>query len=209
MPCWCRPDTPGVYLYSGTVTKPEDMNSTAPSTDTNQPLASKVPVANSQPPYYYQFTFLSPGTYTVAFTCQAALDNPDQADSAVNSSQSKRASPSLRARLRRLIFREKNTAALLLLSNMLIGCGLPPWQPLPPASRSVCLTPHSIFPCRASAAASQSDTRMQVPGRAARNVSACKQLDPSGLMGAPRASGRTTSCTAPNRVPYRIARRDS
>jgi hypothetical protein len=75
--------TPGVYLYSGTVTAPEDMNSTAASSDTNQPLASKVPVANSQPPYYYQFTFLPPGTYTVAFTCQADLDNPDQADSAV------------------------------------------------------------------------------------------------------------------------------
>jgi Domain of unknown function (DUF4382) len=75
--------TPGVYLYSGTVTAPEDMNSNAAASDTNQPQASKVPVANSQPPYYYQFTFLPPGTYTVAFTCQAALDNPDQADSAV------------------------------------------------------------------------------------------------------------------------------
>jgi hypothetical protein len=58
-------------------------HSTAPASDTNQPLASKDPVANSQTPYYYQFTFLSPGTYTVAFTCQAALDNPDQADTAV------------------------------------------------------------------------------------------------------------------------------
>jgi Domain of unknown function (DUF4382) len=75
--------TPGVYLYNGTVTTPEDMNSTAPPSDTNQPLASKVPVADSQPPYYYQFTFLPPGTYTVAFTCQAAQDNPDQADSSV------------------------------------------------------------------------------------------------------------------------------
>jgi len=75
--------TPGVYLYSGTLTAPEDMNSAAPATDANQPLASKVPVANSQPPYYYQFTFLQPGSYTVAFTCQAALDNPDQADSTV------------------------------------------------------------------------------------------------------------------------------
>src|SRR5882724_6529537 len=75
--------TPGVYLYNGTVTAPEDMNSTAASSDTNQPLASKVPVATSQPPYYYQFTFLPPGTYTVALTCQADLDNPDQADSAV------------------------------------------------------------------------------------------------------------------------------
>jgi len=75
--------TPGVYLYSGTVTAPEDMNSTAAATDTNQPLASKAPIATSLPPYYYQFTFLPPGSYTVAFTCQAALDNPDQADTAV------------------------------------------------------------------------------------------------------------------------------
>jgi len=75
--------TPGVYLYSGTVSAPEDMDSTAASSDTNQPQASKVPVANSQPPYYYQFTFLPPGTYTVAFTCQADQDNPDQADSTV------------------------------------------------------------------------------------------------------------------------------
>lgn len=76
--------TPGVYLYNGTVTAPEDMNSLAPSADTNQPLASVAPVANSQPPYYYQFTFLPPGTYTVAFTCQASQDNPDQADAAVS-----------------------------------------------------------------------------------------------------------------------------
>lgn len=81
--------TPGVYLYSGTVTAPEDMNSAAPITDTNQPLASKVPVATSQPPYYYQFTFLQPGSYTVAFTCEAALDNPDQADTVVKFTQLK------------------------------------------------------------------------------------------------------------------------
>ena len=72
-----------LYLYNGTVTAPEDMNSSAPPADVNQPIASKVPVANSQPPYYYQFTFLAAGTYTVAFTCQAAVDNPDQADNAV------------------------------------------------------------------------------------------------------------------------------
>lgn len=75
--------TPGVYLYNGAVTAPQDMNSTAASTDTNQPLASVAPVANSQPPYYYQFTFLPPGTYTLAFTCAAAMDNPDQADTVV------------------------------------------------------------------------------------------------------------------------------
>ena len=59
------------------------MNSAAPSNDTNQPLNSKVPVATSQPPYYYQFAFLEPGTYTVAFTCQASQDDPNQADAAV------------------------------------------------------------------------------------------------------------------------------
>ncbi len=75
--------TPGVYLYAGTVTAPEDMNSTAAAGDPNQPIASKVPVATSLPPYYYQFTFLAPGTYTLAFTCQAAQDNPDQADAAI------------------------------------------------------------------------------------------------------------------------------
>ena len=75
--------TPGVYLYSGTVTKPEDMNSTAPSIDVNQPLASKVPVLAQSGGYYYQFTFLPPGLYTIAFTCEATLDNPDQADSTV------------------------------------------------------------------------------------------------------------------------------
>lgn len=74
---------PAVYLYNGTVTMPEDMNSTASMADTNQPIASKTLVANSPVPYYYQFTFLQPGTYTVAFTCQAGQDNPDQADSTV------------------------------------------------------------------------------------------------------------------------------
>jgi hypothetical protein len=72
-----------VYLYNGTVTAPEDVNSAAPSTDTNQPLASRAPLAGSQPPYYYQFTFLPPGNYTLAFTCEAAVDDPDQADSTV------------------------------------------------------------------------------------------------------------------------------
>lgn len=75
--------TPGVYLYGSTASAPEDMNSVAPADDANLPLASVVPVATSQPPYYYQFTFLPPGTYTVAFTCQAGMDDPDQADSSV------------------------------------------------------------------------------------------------------------------------------
>jgi Domain of unknown function (DUF4382) len=75
--------SPGVYLYSGTPTVPEDMNSTASATDTNQPIGSRAVVANTSTPYYYQFTFLQPGTYTLAFTCQADQDNPDQLDSIV------------------------------------------------------------------------------------------------------------------------------
>jgi len=75
--------TPGIYLYSGTVSAPEDINSAAASSDDNQPRASKLLAANTSTPYYYQFTFLSPGTYTLAFTCQADQDSPDQADATV------------------------------------------------------------------------------------------------------------------------------
>jgi len=75
--------TPGVYLYAGNVTAHEDINSMAAAGDPNQPLTSKAPIASSQPPYYYQFPFLEPGNYTVAFTCEAAQDNPDQPDSTV------------------------------------------------------------------------------------------------------------------------------
>jgi Domain of unknown function (DUF4382) len=75
--------TPAVYLYGGTVTMPEDYNSAAPSTDMNQPIASKIPMLDQAGAYYYQFTFMAPGSYSVAYTCKAALDNPDQVDAAV------------------------------------------------------------------------------------------------------------------------------
>jgi hypothetical protein len=71
--------SPAVYLYTGNAT-PEDYNSTAQSGDPNQPIASKLPDTSANP-ITYQFTFLAPGTYTVAYTCQGANDNPDQADS--------------------------------------------------------------------------------------------------------------------------------
>jgi hypothetical protein len=74
--------SPAVYLYSGTVSTPEDYDSTS-ATAASQPIASKVPVPTSSAPYYYQFTFLPPGAYTLAFTCQANLDDPDQADATV------------------------------------------------------------------------------------------------------------------------------
>jgi hypothetical protein len=75
--------TPGVYLYDATATAPEDMNSLALATDVNQPLASKAPVPVAAGGYYYQFTFLAPASYTIAYTCAAAEDNPDQADPTV------------------------------------------------------------------------------------------------------------------------------
>jgi hypothetical protein len=75
--------TPAVYLYSGAVTMPEDYNSMASAGDMNQPIASKVPALDQAGDYYYQFTFLSPGSYSLAYTCQASMDNPDQADAAV------------------------------------------------------------------------------------------------------------------------------
>jgi len=55
----------------------------APSVDPNRPLVSKQPIANSQPPFYYWFSIIPPGTYSLAFTCEATLDNSDQADTAV------------------------------------------------------------------------------------------------------------------------------
>ena len=80
LPASCHP---GVYLYGAAATRYEDMNSAADPADVNQPIASKVPVDNSTTPYYYQFTFLEPGTYQVAFTCQANLDTPDAEDASV------------------------------------------------------------------------------------------------------------------------------
>jgi hypothetical protein len=86
--------TPGVYLYSGTVTAPEDMNSAAAASDTNQPQASKVPVANSQPPYYYHSPLLPPGTlYRSIPHARAAPDNPGQPIVPLRSTRSNPQSP--------------------------------------------------------------------------------------------------------------------
>ncbi|HMD72671.1 MAG TPA: hypothetical protein VKG05_02295 [Steroidobacteraceae bacterium] len=55
----------------------------APSMDPNRALASKLPIANSQPPFYDEFSILPPGTYSLECSCEATLDNSDQADTAV------------------------------------------------------------------------------------------------------------------------------
>lgn len=71
--------TPAVYVYQGNVT-PVDMDISAPA-GRLQPYATAL-VGLNQTTGLYNFTvaYLPPGTYTVAFTCQASLDVANQAD---------------------------------------------------------------------------------------------------------------------------------
>jgi hypothetical protein len=71
--------TPAVYMYSGAVT-PGDVNINATSGEV-QPITSALLSLNSTTvKYNFAASFLPPGAYTVAFTCQAGNDHPDQAD---------------------------------------------------------------------------------------------------------------------------------
>ncbi|MHB8423562.1 MAG: DUF4382 domain-containing protein [Gammaproteobacteria bacterium] len=68
-----------VYVYSGKVT-PTDVNINAPP-GTVQPISSALVGINSTTAQYnFTVGWLPPGLYTVAFTCQAAEDNPTQTD---------------------------------------------------------------------------------------------------------------------------------
>lgn len=70
---------PAVYIYSGDVT-PGDVNINATSGEV-QPITSALLTINSTTSSYnFNASFLSPGKYTVAFTCQAGDDHADQAD---------------------------------------------------------------------------------------------------------------------------------
>lgn len=71
--------TPAVYIYSGANATPADINNNAsPAT---QPLTEAAVILNNNTGGY-QFTgaYLPAGNYTLAFTCEAALDNADSAD---------------------------------------------------------------------------------------------------------------------------------
>lgn len=68
--------TPAVYAYQGAVT-PDDMGSAVP------PLTSSPVTAATGGGYEYRLAFLAAGDYTVAFTCDAALDLPDTDDAVV------------------------------------------------------------------------------------------------------------------------------
>ena len=72
--------TPAVYVYSGKITTPTDVDSSAPA-GTLQPLATALVALNSTSgDYNFTSAFLPAGTYTVAFTCQAAQDVANQPD---------------------------------------------------------------------------------------------------------------------------------
>jgi hypothetical protein len=65
--------TPAVYIYSGDVT-PTDVNINSTS-GTVQPISSALLSINTTTSQYnFAASFLPPGVYTVAFTCQAADD---------------------------------------------------------------------------------------------------------------------------------------
>ncbi|MGH8279492.1 MAG: DUF4382 domain-containing protein [Gammaproteobacteria bacterium] len=68
-----------VYVYSGQVT-PTDVNVNAPAGSV-QPISSAlVGINNTTGQFAFAVSFLPPGTYTAAFTCQADLDNPTTSD---------------------------------------------------------------------------------------------------------------------------------
>lgn len=67
--------SPAVYVYEGEGVTPDDEGSDTP------PLASAlVPIVNGATEFNYTVAFLEPGDYTVAFTCDAALDDPEKDD---------------------------------------------------------------------------------------------------------------------------------
>jgi uncharacterized protein DUF4382 len=63
-----------VYIYSGLNVTPDDIDGTAPD-----PVATAAVKLSSTGTYSYK-TILSPGDYTVAFTCQAKNDDPTTND---------------------------------------------------------------------------------------------------------------------------------
>lgn len=79
----CSDDDPStgnaVYLYTGTDITPDDVNATSPG-----PLTSaRIKLNNNNGKYRYIIGYVPEGDYTLAFTCQADLDDPDVDDDIV------------------------------------------------------------------------------------------------------------------------------
>lgn len=71
--------TPAVYIYSGANATPADLNNNAPPA--TQPLTeAAVTLNNNTGDYVFTGAYLPAGNYTLAFTCEAALDNANSAD---------------------------------------------------------------------------------------------------------------------------------
>ena len=68
-----------VYIYAGAGVTPDDFDADAVVPD---PVATTAVTQNQTGEYVYE-TLLSPGTYTVAFTCQAMNDLPDTSEDVV------------------------------------------------------------------------------------------------------------------------------
>ncbi|MHB8622370.1 MAG: DUF4382 domain-containing protein [Sulfuricaulis sp.] len=68
--------TPAVYVYQGSNVTPQDING-SPSDPVTTATAK---LDNTTGQYRYTVALLEPGNYTVAFTCQAAQDDPTTID---------------------------------------------------------------------------------------------------------------------------------
>ncbi|MBU6469730.1 MAG: DUF4382 domain-containing protein [Gammaproteobacteria bacterium] len=71
--------TPAVYIFAGANATPTDIDNYAPPV--TQPVTEQAVILNNNTgDYVFTGAFLPAGTYTLAFTCEAALDNPGTAD---------------------------------------------------------------------------------------------------------------------------------
>lgn len=70
--------SPAVYVYSGSGVVPDDVGGTTPPYD-----SAIVELNTTSGAYEYTLGFLPAGAYTVAYTCQANLDDPEINDSIV------------------------------------------------------------------------------------------------------------------------------
>lgn len=72
----CTGDATGaVYLYQGADVVPDDVDGVQPD-----PLASGAVTLQGDGTYRYTIAFLSPGSYMVAWTCDAADDQPESSE---------------------------------------------------------------------------------------------------------------------------------
>jgi len=67
--------TPAVYVFAGSGVTPDDIDGIAPD-----PVTTANVTQDNNGIYRYNAAFLEAGSYTIAYTCQAALDDPDTND---------------------------------------------------------------------------------------------------------------------------------